>query len=42
MWRGVLDTILCDKICQWLAAGGWFSLGAPVSSTYKIDCHDIT
>jgi len=23
--RGVLDTTLCDKICQWLAAGWWFS-----------------
>ena len=20
-WRGVLDTTLCDKVCQWLAAG---------------------
>jgi hypothetical protein len=24
---GVLDTMLCDKICQWLAAGQWFSPG---------------
>ena len=24
-WRGVLDTTLCDKVCQWLAAGWWFS-----------------
>jgi hypothetical protein len=23
--RGVLDTILCDKVCQWLAADRWFS-----------------
>ena len=38
-WRGVLDIILCDKVCQWLAAGRWFS---PVSSTNKIDRHDIT
>jgi len=22
--------------------GRWFSLGTPVSSTNKIDCHDIT
>ena len=29
-WWGVLDTSLCDKVCQWLAAGRWFS---PVSST---------
>ena len=21
---GVLDTTLCDKVCQWLAAGQWF------------------
>ena len=25
-WRGVLDTTLCDKVCQWLATGRWFSL----------------
>jgi hypothetical protein len=36
--RGVLDTTLCDKMCQRLAAGRWFS---PVSSTNKTDCHDI-
>ena len=34
-----LDTTLCDKVCQWLAAGTWFS---PVSSTTKTDCQDIT
>jgi hypothetical protein len=28
----------CDKVCQWLATGGWFS---PVSSTNNTDCHDI-
>jgi len=27
---------------QWLARGRWFSLDTPVSSTKKIDCHDIT
>ena len=41
-WRGVLDKTLCDKVCQWLAAGQWFSLGTTVSSTNKIDFHDIT
>jgi DNA-directed RNA polymerase subunit RPC12/RpoP len=41
-WRGVLDTTLCDKACQWLAAGRWFSLGNPVSSTNKTEHHDIT
>jgi hypothetical protein len=41
-WRGVLDTTLCDKVCQWLAAGRWFSLGTPVSFTNKMVRHDIT
>jgi hypothetical protein len=35
-------TTLCDKVCQWLAKGRWFSLCIPVSSTNKTDCHDIT
>jgi hypothetical protein len=35
-------TPLCDKVCQWLATGRWFSQGPPVSSTNKTDCHDIT
>ena len=39
---GVLDTTLCDKVCQWLAAGRWFSLGTMVSSTSKTDRNDIT
>jgi hypothetical protein len=34
-WLGVLDTTLCDKVCQWLATGWWFS-------TNKTDRHDIT
>jgi hypothetical protein len=33
---------LFNKVCQWLAAGQWFSTGTPVSSTNKTDCHDIT
>ena len=40
--RVVLDTALCDKVCQQLAAGRWFSPGTLVSSTNKTDCHDIT
>ena len=40
--RGVLVTTLCDKVCQWHAAGRWFSLGTPVSTTNKTDHHDIT
>ena len=34
--RGVLNTTLCDKVCQWLATG------PPVSSTNKTDRYDIT
>jgi len=40
-WRGVLDTKLCDTVCQWLGSGRWFSPCIPVSSTNKTDCHDI-
>ena len=39
--RGELDTTLCDKICQWLATGRWFSLCSPLSSTNKTDRDDI-
>jgi hypothetical protein len=39
--RVVLNTTLCDQVCQWLVACRWFSLGAQVSSTNKTDCHDI-
>ena len=39
--RGVLDTTLCYKVCQWIATGRWFSLGTIISSTNKIDLHDI-
>jgi hypothetical protein len=35
-------TTLCDKVCQWLATGRWFSLGPLVSSTNKTDHHYIT
>ena len=37
-WRGVLNTTLCDKVFQWLSVALW----TPVSSTNKIDHHDIT
>jgi hypothetical protein len=40
--QGVLDTTLCDKHCQWLEAGRWFSPVTPVSSTNKTDRHYIT
>jgi hypothetical protein len=39
---GVLDTTLCDKVCQWLATDLWFSSGTLASSTNKSDIHDIT
>ena len=38
----VLDTTLCDKVCQWLAAGLWFCPGTTVTSINKTDHHDIT
>jgi hypothetical protein len=38
----VLDTTFCEKVCQWLATGRWFSPGTPVSPSNKTDCHDIT
>jgi hypothetical protein len=39
--RCVLDTTLCDQVCQWLVTGWWFSQGTMASSTNKTDCHDI-
>jgi hypothetical protein len=36
-----LNTKLCDKVCQWLATGRWFSPGTLVYSTNKTDCHNI-
>ena len=32
---------LCDKVCQWLATGQWFSLSTLVSSTYTSDLHNV-
>jgi len=37
-----IDATLCDKVCQWLATGQWFSPSTPVSSNNKTDSHDIT
>ena len=39
---GVLDSTLCDKFCQWLSIGRWFSPYTTVSSTSKADRHNIT
>jgi hypothetical protein len=41
-WWGVLDTTLCDWVCQWFATGLLFSPGTPVSSTNKTDRHIFT
>jgi hypothetical protein len=40
--RGVLDAILCDKVCQWFVIGRRFSPGTFVSSANKTDRLDIT
>ena len=40
--EGLLDTTWCDKVCEWLAVGRWFSMDTPVSSTNKSDSHGIT
>jgi len=37
-----INTTLCDKVCQCLAAGRWFSPGTPVLSTNETDRYDIT
>ena len=37
----ISNITLCDKVCQWLATGRWFSPGTPVSSTNRTDRHDI-
>jgi hypothetical protein len=37
--QAALDTTLCDKVCQWLAAGRWFSPGLdPEISTVIAVC----
>ena len=41
-WVVLNTTLCCDKVCQWLAEGVWFSMGTPVSSINKTDCHNIT
>jgi hypothetical protein len=33
--RRATSTTLCDKVCQWLSACGWFSPGTSVSSINK-------
>ena len=40
-WRGVLDTILCGKVCHWLATDWWFlwalRFPSPIKLTAKIN-----
>jgi len=40
-WRRVLDTALCDKVCQCLATGWRYSLGIQLCPTNKNDSHGI-
>jgi hypothetical protein len=40
--RGIPDTTLCDKVCQWLTTGRLFSPDTQVSSTNKTDRYDKT
>jgi hypothetical protein len=48
LWVRILFVVRCTRyniiweIYQWLLTDQWFSLGTPVSSTNKSDCHDIT
>jgi hypothetical protein len=39
--QGVLYTSLCDKVCQWVSTGRWFTPDTPLSSTNKTDHHNI-
>ena len=39
--KDVLDTRICDKVCQWLATGRWFSPGTLVSPTNTTDITEI-
>ena len=40
--RGVLDTTLCNKVCQWVATGQRFYPGNSDFLHQKTDRHDIT
>jgi hypothetical protein len=41
-WQGLLDATLCDKICQWLTAGRWFSPGTRFPRPLKVALNTIT
>jgi len=34
-------TTLCDKVCQLLVTGRWFSPGTPISFSNKTDRHEL-
>ena len=36
-----MSTTVCDKVCQWLETGQWFSPSTQVSSTNKTDRQDV-
>ena len=40
-WGGLLYTTLCDKVCQWLATGLWFSPVLRFPPPIKTYHHDI-
>ena len=40
--RDVLDTTLCDKVCQCLVTGRWFSPSTLISSTNTTEHCDVT
>jgi hypothetical protein len=44
LWQvgGFLYTTLCNKVCQWLVSGLWFSPLTTIFSTNKTEFHDIT
>ena len=42
MWWVESNRNMIRRVCQWLTASQWFSLGTPVSSTNKIDRQEIT
>ena len=39
--QDVLDTAMCDEVCQWLATSLWVSLSYPVFPIKKTDRNDI-
>ena len=40
--RDILNTTLCNQVCQWFATGRWFSPGTLVSPTNKSEHLEIS